>query len=72
MVESAQTLGNDPPVAIANLADNSIAVGATKIDFIFFWNGETSSIGAIDSGRGVSKKALTEAMRVRLDPKRLR
>lgn len=72
MIESLRAVGYDLRAAIADLVDNSIAAGATKVDFIFFWNGEASSIAVIDNGRGMSREALIEAMRVGSDPTRPR
>lgn len=72
MIESLRAVGYDLSTAIADLVDNSIAAEATEIDFIFFWNGEASSIAVIDNGRGMSEEALIEAMRVGSDPTRTR
>ena len=68
MIESLRAVGYDLPHAIADLVDNSLAAGATEIDFIFFWDGELSSIGVIDNGAGMSEEALIEAMRIGTDP----
>lgn len=68
MIESLRAVGYDLSAALADLADNSLAARATEIDFIFFWNGESSSIAVIDNGLGMSEDGLIEALRIGADP----
>jgi hypothetical protein len=51
------------PTAIADLVDNSLTAGASKIDVYFNWNGGNSSICILDNGEGMSRERLVEAMR---------
>ena len=78
LIESLRAFGYSLPTAIADLVDNSLTAGASRVDVHFNWNGGKSSICVIDNGRGMSRERLVEAMRpgslsplVHRDPKDL-
>lgn len=62
-VASLRDIGYDTPRAIADLVDNSIAAGATKVDVAFHFAGEHSWIRVTDNGAGMDGGTLQEALR---------
>jgi anti-sigma regulatory factor (Ser/Thr protein kinase) len=62
-VASLRDIGYDTPRAIADLVDNSIAAGATKVDVTFHFDGEHSWIRVTDNGAGMDGDTLQEALR---------
>lgn len=62
-VASLRDIGYDPPRAIADLVDNSIAADATEVDVTFTFAGEGSWIRVADNGAGMDGATLQEAMR---------
>ena len=62
LIESMRSLGYSFPAAIADLLDNSISAGATRIDII---SEPTSNpyLIILDNGHGMNKDKLYEAMR---------
>src|SRR5689334_1788206 len=64
MIESLRSVGYDLPMAVADLADNSISAGATTIDISFIWDGENSVIAIEDNGSGMTEAKLKDAMRI--------
>jgi len=62
-VASLRDIGYDTPRAIADLVDNSIAAGATKVDVTFTFDGERSWIRVTDNGAGMDGGTLQEALR---------
>jgi hypothetical protein len=63
-IESLSALGYSLEAAIADLIDNSIDAGATRVDVRFHWAGRDSHVAIIDDGRGMSEKLLVEAMTI--------
>lgn len=63
LVESLRAFGYSPETALADLADNSVAAAASRIDVYFRWRGHDSWIAILDDGKGMSEDALREAMR---------
>lgn len=63
LVESLRSFGYSPETAIADLIDNSISAGASKIDVYFVWEEESSHIAILDDGAGMDSGQLLEAMR---------
>lgn len=63
MLESLRGIGYSPPAAIADLIDNSIAAGATRVRVDFEWRGPASIVRISDNGLGMDRRALVEAMR---------
>jgi hypothetical protein len=64
LIESLRAFGYDSQTAIADLIDNSIAARAKNIWIDFVWNGTDSSVSIRDDGKGMSEKALVDAMRI--------
>lgn len=64
MIEALRGLGYSPATAIADIVDNSIAAGATKVDLQFYWKGSTSGVGILDDGGGMTDEELERAMRL--------
>jgi hypothetical protein len=63
MLESLRGIGYSSATAIADLIDNSIAAGATRVRVDFVWRGSNSIVRISDNGRGMNRDALVEAMR---------
>lgn len=59
---SMRDLGYSLETAVADLIDNSISAGATKIDIICDLSG-APTLAIIDDGRGMNAKEVVEAMR---------
>jgi hypothetical protein len=62
-VASLRDIGYDPPRAVADLVDNSITAGATRVDITLQFDGEGSWIAVADDGAGMDAVTLQEAMR---------
>ena len=64
LIESLRDLGYTPSTAIADLIDNSITAGASRINVEFIW--EDSSVGSwvtvADNGSGLTKAELKRAL----------
>lgn len=63
MLESLRGIGYSPAAAIADLIDNSIAAGASRVRVDFEWRGSGSIIRITDNGRGMKRDELIQAMR---------
>lgn len=63
LTESLRDIGYDFPAAVADLVDNSIAAGATRIDIDLRFAGRGSWVRIADNGTGMSPTTLDEAMR---------
>lgn len=63
MLESLRGIGYTTATAIADLIDNSIAAGASRVRVDFIWRGEASMLRIHDNGRGMDRAGLIEAMR---------
>jgi hypothetical protein len=64
LVESIRALGYTLETAVADLLDNSISAGATKIQMWFDWNNGEPFGQILDDGRGMTTAELVEAMRL--------
>jgi len=62
-VASLRDIGYDSPRAIADLVDNSVSAGATKVDVTIEFDGADSWIRVADNGLGMDATTLQEAMR---------
>ena len=51
-------------MGIADLIDNSIFAGATRVWLNFNWSGADSFISIADNGRGMSEEQLASAMKL--------
>jgi hypothetical protein len=63
LISSLRDMGYEFSTAIADLVDNSIEAGATKIDIDVEFEGEESWVRIADNGRGMTPAALREALR---------
>lgn len=63
LVAALRSIGYGLETAVADLVDNSIAAGASRIDVDFVWHGLRSTVSIRDNGRGMSADELVEAMR---------
>jgi hypothetical protein len=69
LMQALRSVGYTTPAALADLVDNSIAAGATRVSIDFSPNPEPV-VAIIDDGRGMDQTALTQAMRFgSLDPR---
>lgn len=63
LVRSLRDLGYDFPQAVADIVDNSIAAGATRVAIELRFDGADSWLRVADNGAGMDAAAITEAMR---------
>lgn len=64
LIEALRAVGYNLETAIADIIDNSISAGASRVDILFHWDKENSFIRIEDDGCGMDEKKLIEAMRV--------
>ncbi|MEV1320053.1 ATP-binding protein [Micromonospora arborensis] len=60
---SLRDIGYEFPTAVADIVDNSVAAGATRIDVTVEFDAEDSRVVIADDGHGMSPGQLTEALR---------
>jgi hypothetical protein len=63
LTESLRDIGYDFPGAVADLVDNSVMAGATRVDVVIEFDGERSSVSIADDGSGMTPNGLVEALR---------
>jgi hypothetical protein len=63
LTESLRDIGYDFPAAVADIVDNSIMAGASRVDIVIEFDGEDSSVMIADDGHGMSANGLIEALR---------
>ena len=63
MIESLRSVGYESTTAVADIIDNSISAGASRIEVDFQWHGKNSFVMIRDNGSGMSADKLSEAMR---------
>src|SRR5438045_552788 len=63
LIESMRDIGYSLETALADLIDNSITSGASKIDIFVDPCENTAKIGILDNGGGMTKDELMTAMR---------
>jgi hypothetical protein len=63
LTESLRDIGYDFPAAIADIVDNSIMAGASRVDIVIEFDRENSSVVIADDGQGMSANGLVEALR---------
>lgn len=63
MLESLRAFGYNLPTAVADLLDNSLTAGATRIDIHMEWAGPQSWLRVKDNGVGMDETTLRDAMR---------
>jgi len=60
---SLRDIGYDFPTAVADILDNSVAAGATRVDVMVEFDGADSRVIIADDGCGMGSRALLEALR---------
>ena len=63
-IETLGALGYSTESAVADLIDNSIAAGATRVNVILHWDGAESWCAVDDDGRGMTSDELKQAMTI--------
>lgn len=63
LTSSLRDIGYDFSTALADVLDNSIAAGATKIDVRVVFEGAASRVVIVDDGHGMDEVQLEEALR---------
>src|ERR1700728_1565074 len=63
LTESLRDIGYDFPSAIADIVDNSIMAGATRVEIEIDFDGADSLVSVADNGCGMTANGLTEALR---------
>lgn len=64
MLESLRGLGYTAPTGIADIVDNSVSAGCTRVEIWLAWDGARSRVTVLDDGRGMSDDELEKAMRL--------
>lgn len=63
LTESLRDIGYDFPAAVADIVDNSVMAGASRIDVVIEFAGEDSFVMITDDGEGMTGNGLLEALR---------
>lgn len=63
-VDSLRSIGYSLDAAVADVADNSISAGASRIDIHADWNSGDPTLAIKDDGTGMDPEALQSAMRL--------
>ncbi|MCZ8186203.1 MAG: ATP-binding protein [Beijerinckiaceae bacterium] len=63
LIESMRDIGYSLDTALADIVDNSISAGATRIEILSRTSGEQPVISVLDDGCGMSRDELLQAMR---------
>jgi hypothetical protein len=63
LTESLRDIGYDFPSAVADLVDNSITAGATRVEVTVTYDGASSYVMITDDGSGMSANGILEALR---------
>jgi len=63
LTESLRDIGYDFTAAVADIVDNSIMAGASRVDITIEFDGENSSVMIADDGSGMTANGLVEALR---------
>src|SRR5579875_3500688 len=63
LTESLRDIGYDFTAAVADIVDNSVMAGATRVDVAVDFDGENSSVVIADDGVGMTANGLIEALR---------
>jgi Histidine kinase-, DNA gyrase B-, and HSP90-like ATPase len=63
LTESLRDIGYDFPAAVADIVDNSVTAGASRVDIVIEFNGEESHVLIADDGHGMTENGLVEALR---------
>lgn len=63
LTESLRDIGYDFPSAVADIVDNSIMAGATRVEILIEFDGAASMVSVADDGCGMTANGLVEALR---------
>lgn len=63
LTESLRDIGYDFPSAVADVVDNSIMAGATRVQILIEFDGAASNVSIADDGCGMTANGLVEALR---------
>lgn len=63
-IETLGALGYSTESAVADLIDNSVSAGATRIEVVLHWDGADSWCTVADNGRGMTDSQLKQAMTI--------
>lgn len=63
LTRSLRDIGYEFPTAVADIVDNSIAAGASRVEIMVEYDGTDSCVVIADDGRGMSPGQLQEALR---------
>ena len=63
LIKSLRDVGYDFSAAVADIIDNSIEAGASRVDITVGFHGDDSYVRISDNGKGMSSEDLKEAMR---------
>ncbi|MGQ0467903.1 MAG: ATP-binding protein [Sporichthyaceae bacterium] len=64
LIEGLRDFGYCLETALADLVDNSISAGATRIEVLTRYDEDASAVGLLDDGRGMTDAELQAAMRL--------
>ncbi|MFU8870405.1 ATP-binding protein [Micromonospora sp. SL4-19] len=64
LTSSLRDIGYDFPTAVADVVDNSVAAGATRVEVMIEFAGSKSRVYIADDGHGMSPGALLEGLRL--------
>lgn len=64
MIEALRGLGYTTATALADIIDNSISAGATRVEVNFGWRARNSRVTILDNGNGMNESELDKAMRL--------
>ena len=63
LTESLRDIGYDFQSAVADLVDNSLTAGASRVDIVIDYDGAASRVIIADDGAGMHANGLLEALR---------
>jgi hypothetical protein len=63
LTESLRDIGYDFPSAVADIVDNSIMAGASRVEILIEFDGADSVVSVADDGSGMTTNGLLEALR---------
>jgi hypothetical protein len=63
LTDSLRDIGYDFPTAVADVVDNSVAAGASRVEIEVVFDGSDSWVMIADDGEGMSANGLLEALR---------
>ncbi|MEU2701095.1 ATP-binding protein [Micromonospora aurantiaca (nom. illeg.)] len=64
LTNSLRDIGYDFPTAVADIVDNSVAAGASRVEVMIEFAGSKTRVYIADDGRGMSPGALLEGLRL--------